>query len=105
MAKMASTSLEKWKIHIAYLGAGSRIRCQSSVDEFTLWVSQQPEDLRVENVEALYTYVCVNLHEEKKLKTLTILAKLSHVYFSNFYFINGISLFLAEILLFIQRPS
>ena len=78
---MASTSLEKWNIHIASLGAGSRIRCQSSVDEFTLWVSQQPEDLRVENFEALYTYVCVNLHEEKKLKTSTILAKLSHVYF------------------------
>ncbi len=62
-------SLEKWNIHISSLGAGSQIRCESSVDEFTLWVSQRPEDLRVENFEALYAYVCGVLHEEKKLKT------------------------------------
>jgi hypothetical protein len=50
---MASTSLEKWNIHVASFGAGNQIRCQSSVYEFTLWVSQRPKDLRVENFEAL----------------------------------------------------
>ncbi len=46
---MASTSLEKWNIHVASFGAGNQIRCQSSVYEFTLWVSQRPEDLRVDS--------------------------------------------------------
>jgi len=50
---MASTSLEKWNIHVASFGAGNQIRCQSSVYEFTFWVSQRPEDLRVENFESV----------------------------------------------------
>ncbi len=43
----------KMDIQVASFGAGNQIRCQSSVYEFTLWVSQRPEDLRVENIEAL----------------------------------------------------
>jgi hypothetical protein len=65
--KFKMANLEKWNIHISSLGAGSQIRCQSSVDEFTLWVSQRPEDLSVENFQALYAYVCgVRVYMKKR---------------------------------------
>jgi hypothetical protein len=80
----------------ASLGTGRKIRCQSSIDEFTLWVSQRSEDLRAKNFQARYPYCAARLfHEEKKLKTSTILAKLSH-FFYIFFVIYEILLSIKE---------